>query len=146
LRRILGVDFGSARIGIAISDPLNIIARGLSVIQQGPDAIERIRALAAEHDVERIVVGMPFNLKGEKGVKALEVEAFIVRLRDLHVAEIIPWDERFTSSMAHDTLREMGVPQKKRRQKGLIDEMAAALILQGYLDAQTRQDTADANR
>ena len=77
MKRILGIDFGTRRIGIAVSDPLNIIARGLTVVPNSAKAISEIHRIAVEYDVEKIVVGLPLTLKGEKGQKALEVEAFV---------------------------------------------------------------------
>ena len=131
---MLGIDFGTRRIGIAVSDPLNIIARGVTVIKNSPTAVAEIRRLAAEYDVERIVVGVPLTLKGEKGTKAVEVESFAKKIRNVVDVEVVFWDERFTSRTAHETMLAMGVRKKARRLKERIDEMASALILQGYLD------------
>lgn len=133
-RRALGIDYGSTRIGIAVSDPLNIIARGLEVVQNTPRSIERIRALAEEYDVGVIVVGMPYNLKGEMGKKAQEVELFMAALRTAVGRDVVSVDERFTSQIAQQTLIDMGVRKKARQVKGVVDLTAAALILQQYLD------------
>ena len=73
-KRALGIDYGSTRIGVAVSDPLNIIAKGIEVVPNTPRCVERIREIAEEYEVGVIVVGMPFNLKGEAGKKAEEVE------------------------------------------------------------------------
>jgi putative holliday junction resolvase len=132
--RILGIDYGSRRIGIAVSDPLNIIARCVTVIPNSPKMIGEIRRIVEEFGAERIVVGVPFNLKGMQGSKAEEVEEFIRLLASELTVEIIRQDERFTSRIARQTLLDMNVGKKKRRSKGTIDEMASALILQGYLD------------
>lgn len=134
-KRILGIDYGTKRIGVAVSDPLRIIATGVTVVANTPGAIAEIKRLAAEYDVATIVVGMPFNLKGEKGAKANEVELFIDALAKGTGCEIVAWDERFTSYTAHETLRAMGATRKQRQSKEKIDLMASALILQGYLDA-----------
>jgi putative Holliday junction resolvase len=134
-QRILGVDYGTKRIGIAVSDPMNILARGIKVIFNSDHAIEEIHRLANEYDVASIVVGMPLNLKGERAAKAKEVELFIGQLREETGLNIIAWDERFTSHIAHETLRLMGVKKKQRQSKEQIDLMASALILQGYLDS-----------
>src|SRR5260221_10871687 len=132
--RILGIDYGSKRIGIAVSDPLNIIARGVTVIPNSPETIEKIKRIAIEFGVEKIVVGVPINLKGRSDAMAEKVEEFI-RLLALELKlEIIRQDERFTSRIARQTLVDMNVGKMKRRAKGRIDEMASALILQGYLD------------
>lgn len=133
--RHLGLDYGSKRIGIALSDPLNIIASSFGVIPNSERSVEQIMNYVSEFEVSVIVVGMPLNLKGQKGQKAREVEEFISRLRAQTSAEIVEWDERFTSTRVHQTLRQLGVKKKKRQSKEAIDEMAAALILQSYLDS-----------
>ena len=133
-KRSLGIDFGTTRIGIAVSDPLNIIARGLEVIPNSPRAPSRIRELADEYDVGLVVVGMPYNLKGEAGRKAQEVELFVSVLKSSVGRDVVTVDERFTSRIAQQTLITMGVKKKARRAKGLIDLSAAALILQHHLD------------
>ena len=132
--RILGIDYGTKRIGIAVSDPLNIIARGVTVIPNSPETIEKIKCIADEFGVEKVVVGVPINLKGRSDSMAEEVEEFIRLLGSELRLEIIRQDERFTSRIARQTLVDMNVGKMKRRAKGRIDEMASALILQGYLD------------
>jgi putative Holliday junction resolvase len=134
-RRILGIDFGTKRIGVAVSDPLRVIATGVTVVANAPNAFSEIKHLAEEYGAGTIVVGMPFNLKGERGMKAREVEAFIDQLKAATGLEIVTWDERFTSHTAHATLRTMGAKKKQRQSKTQIDIMASALILQGYLDS-----------
>jgi putative Holliday junction resolvase len=136
---MLGIDYGSKRIGIAVSDPLNIIARGLVAIPNNAKAVEEIVRIAAEYEAATLVIGMPFNLKGEQGVKALEVEEFTGRLKAVFPGTIVHVDERFTSRQAQQTMLEMGTTRKQRRVKGVIDEMAAALILQSYLDQDGRK-------
>jgi putative Holliday junction resolvase len=136
--RILGIDYGRKRIGVAVSDPLNIIARGVAVIANTPKAVGEIRRLAEEFEVEKIVVGIPYTLKGKKATMAEEVEEFITLLSTELGVEIVRQDERFTSRMARQTLLDMNVGTMKRRVKGRIDEMASALILQGYLDGRGR--------
>jgi putative Holliday junction resolvase len=133
-KRLLGIDFGNKRIGIAVSDPLNIIARGVKTIFHSPEMFSEIKLIAEEYQVDKIVVGCPLNLKGEKGAKALEVDDFIRDLKKVVGIEVESWDERFTSRTAHQTLLDMGVRRKQRQSKGKIDEMAASLILQSYLD------------
>jgi len=98
--------------------------------------IGEIKRIAGEFDIEKIVVGIPLNLKGQKGSKAEEVEEFIRALEAELGIEIVRQDERFTTMEAHRTLRDMNVGKSKRRSRGTIDEMASALILQGYLDRQ----------
>lgn len=135
-QRILGLDYGSQRIGVSISDPLGITARPLLTVPRNPKVFLTLKELVQQESVAVIVVGMPYNLKGEKTQKAQEVAAFIEELRATTGCEIIPWDERFTTVIAQQTLRTMGTKRKKRDQKnGALDQMAAALILQSYLDS-----------
>jgi putative Holliday junction resolvase len=132
--RILGVDYGRRRVGIAVSDPLGIIARGVGVLARTPGLAGEVCRMAAGFGAGTVVVGMPFTLRGEKGEMALEVEAFIVELRRACGLAVVTVDERFTSATAAGTLLEMRVPKMKRRRKGTLDSMAAALILQDFLD------------
>ncbi len=132
--RYLGIDYGSKRIGVAVSDPLNILARGICVIPYSQKAVREVKRLAEEFNVSTIVVGMPLNLKGEKGQKALEVDRFVDLLGAEVSATVVKWDERFTTRRVHQTLRELGLKKSKREAKDTIDEMAAAMILQSYLD------------
>ena len=139
MTRIMGVDFGTRRIGISLSDPLQIIAQPFVTLQNNAEAIERLCALIIEKSVALVVIGMPLNLKGEKAQKAREVEAFIESLGPRTKAEIVPWDERFTTTMAHNTMLEMGTRRGERRaDKGRIDAMAAAILLQSFLDSRKR--------
>ena len=133
-KRILGVDYGSKRIGIAVSDPLQVIARGVAVVRNSATMFEQIKRIAEEYDVETIVVGMPINLRGERGMMAKEVEEFMDLLRLKLHREVVQFDERFTTRLAHQSLRDVGVRRKKRQSKERIDEIASALILQHYLD------------
>lgn len=138
-RRILGIDYGSRRIGIALSDPLQIIAQSLETIENNKMFFERLKEIIQKEQVELIVVGMPFNLKGEKAQKAQEVEKFIAHLKKEVEIEVFTWDERFTSSLAQTSLVQMGTKKKQRREeKGRIDAMAAAIMLQGFLDSRKR--------
>ncbi len=133
--RILGLDFGTRRVGVAISDPTNVIATGVTTLENSPRLIDELGAIIREYGPVLIVVGMPITLKGEKGRKALEAEAFAQRIGVQLNLPVVFADERFSSVQAQETLREMGVGRKRRRSKSTIDRMAAALILQGYLDA-----------
>ena len=138
-RRIMGIDFGTRRVGIALSDPLQIIAQSLETMENAPLMISRIRDLVEREDVELVVVGMPFNLKGEKGQKGEEVERFLLQLRKQLPVDVVTWDERFTSTLAHSTMLQMGTKKKERQtDKGRIDAMAAAIMLQGYLDSRKK--------
>lgn len=134
--RVLGIDYGRVRVGIAVSDPLGIIARGVTVLKRTASLVEDVCRLAAELEAVTLVVGMPLTLRGTGGEIAAEVEEFIGALRKECGLPVIAVDERFSSSRAEATLIEMGVPKKKRRVKSEVDRMAAALILQDYLDRQ----------
>jgi len=134
-KRMLGIDYGTRRIGLALSDPLGIIATPLETIANDNAAVERIAAIVDRERTTTVVVGMPFNLKGEKAKKAVEVETFVALLGKHVRAEIILWDERFTSTIAQQTLRTMGAKKKDRQKKSTIDSMAAAIILQSFLSS-----------
>ena len=133
--RILGIDYGSRRIGIAVSDPLGIIATGIATIPNDAGVIGRLRKFIDEYAIGSIVIGTPLNLKGEEAAAESAAGEFAGRLgRELHLP-VERCDERFTSAIAHRTLIEMGVRKKARRSKERIDSMAAALILQSWLDS-----------
>jgi putative holliday junction resolvase len=136
--RFLGIDYGSTRIGVAVSDPLGIIAKGIGVIINNSRKYLSLKEYITTYSISKVVVGMPFNLKGEKGQKALEVEEFIAALIKETGVEVVRWDERFSSQTAHQTLIDMGVKKMKRREKGQIDEMAAAIILQSFLESRKK--------
>jgi putative Holliday junction resolvase len=134
-KRIMGIDYGSVRIGIAVSDPLHIIAQGIAAVRNSDQALREVIGFVQHYDIGLIIVGMPYNLKGEEGQTAAEVNRFIEHLKQLCQTEIITIDERFTSRIAQRTLRDMGTTKKQRRtEKGRVDAMAAALILQQFLD------------
>ena len=137
MSRILGVDYGERRIGLALSDPLGIIAKPLKVIDRKKtiDYLSAIIETAKERDVNKIVVGMPFTLKGERSKQTDTVTEFITELFNLGKIEIIPVDERLSSVSAEKNLREQGI--KTGHEKGKVDETAAAIILQEYLDSQS---------
>jgi len=133
-QRVLGIDYGTRRIGIALSDPLSIIARSITTIPNDAEALTKLNQFVKEYEVRLIVVGMPYTLKGDKGEKAKEVESFVEKLRRAVTVDVVTLDERFTSTIARQTVRMMGSTRKQRRQKGKVDAMASALILQSFLD------------
>ncbi|HCA78268.1 MAG TPA: Holliday junction resolvase RuvX [Bacteroidetes bacterium] len=138
-QRILGIDFGTTRIGLSLSDPLQILAQPYDTLTNDSHLIPRLAEIIKRQEVSLIVVGMPLNLKGEKGKKALEVDLFVGRLKENLGASVIVWDERFTTAMAHQTLRRMGTRKREREtNKGRVDAMAASLLLQSYLDSRKR--------
>lgn len=138
-RRFLAIDYGSVRIGLALSDPMKIIASGYRTIPNDAATLDTLLSVIAEQDVERIIVGNPLTLKGEIGAKAEEVALFVTRLKEKTALPVVMVDERFTSVMAQRSIRTMGVKKSERKNnKGKVDEIAAAILLQGYLDANPR--------
>jgi putative Holliday junction resolvase len=131
-RRILGVDFGRARIGIAVSDELGMLAHPVETIPARENAARRIEEIVREKDAERVVIGLPRHMNGSMGEAAGEVLAFAEKLRKLLPCEVVVWDERLTTIAANRALREGG--QKTRTSRSFVDQVAAQMILQGYLD------------
>ena len=136
--RIMGLDYGSKTVGVAVSDPLGITAQGLETIWRKQEnklrqTLARLEELAAEYQVEKIVVGYPKNMNntvGERAEKALEFKEMLERRTGLPV---VMWDERLTTVEANRTLMEANVCREDR--KKYLDELAAVFILQGYLDS-----------
>jgi putative Holliday junction resolvase len=136
--RALGLDLGEKRIGVALSDPGGILATPLTAIDARSDeqSLERIGALAREHEVERVVVGLPISLDGSLGPQAQRVKSFVGALAERIELPVVTWDERLSTVAAGRVLAEAGVKRDKR--KKLIDSVAASLVLQGYLDWERR--------
>lgn len=137
--RILGIDYGDSRIGVAISDPLGWTANGLETIkakQQFHQAVEQVAALCRQYEVQTVVIGYPKNMNGTLGERTEKTEGFIDALTALcpHLT-FVRWDERLTSVAAHRMLHETGTSTRQKG-KGIVDKIAAELILQGYLDQQ----------
>ncbi|MEP6777097.1 MAG: Holliday junction resolvase RuvX [Chthoniobacterales bacterium] len=142
-KRILGIDFGRARIGVAVSDELGMLAHPVETIptSRGNPAT-RICEIAAEKNVERVVVGLPRHMSGALGDAAAEALAFVEKLRTALPCEVVTWDERLTTVAANRALRDNG--QKTRNSRGIVDQVAAQMILQGYLDALQDQRDSEA--
>ena len=132
--RVLGIDHGDVRIGVALSDPTAFLASSLCVLDSTNAGLERIVALIAEHQVEKIVVGLPRNMNGSYGSATEKVRVFIGKLKARTDVPVVEWDERLSTVSAHNALREAGLNGKRR--KGVVDKVAAQIILQNYLDAQ----------
>ena len=132
--RIMALDVGSKRIGVALSDPLKITAQGLQTFQRTTleEDVKGLWKLIDEHEVSQLVVGLPKNMEGTIGFKAEEVQQFIADLTAERKIEIIWIDERLTTVSAERVLLEADVSRAKR--KKVIDKMAAVVILQSYLD------------
>ena len=133
--RILAIDHGTKRIGIAVSDELKMIAQPLEYIPAEPfaDFLSRLNKLLREKQVEQILVGMPRNMDGSYGPAAAKVQEFVTALRGAITAPIRTWDERLTSVQANRLLIQGNVRREKRKEK--VDKMAAAILLQSYLDS-----------
>ncbi len=135
--RILALDHGTVRIGVAVSDELKIMATPLEFISADPFSgfLARLKDLLREKEVELILIGMPRNMDGSYGAAALKVQEFISVLKDAVAVPIKTMDERLSSVQAQRFLRAAG--KKSKQQRGHVDQTAAAIILQSYLDQQT---------
>lgn len=132
--RILALDHGTVRIGVAVSDELKMLAHPVEHIAADPfpEFLERLKVLLREKEVELIVVGMPRNMDGSYGEAAAKVRAFVTVLKEAIQIPIRTWDERLTTVQAQKALRQGG---RKGDQRDRIDATAAAVLLQGYLDS-----------
>ena len=141
--RILALDPGSKRIGIAVSDELKMIAQPLEFVAAEPflDFLARLKEIIREKEVELILVGMPRNMDGSYGPAALKVQEFVAVLKEKVAVPIQTWDERLTSAQAQRFLIEGGVRRAKRKEK--VDKTAAAILLQSYLDSLAHNSTTD---
>ena len=137
--RVLAIDPGTVRIGLAISDPSGTIAQPLSVLRRRSESedLKAINDLVREHDVDQIVVGLPRMMDGRLEAAALDAQTFGERVGRATGRPVAYWDERLTTVAAERYLIEQGKRRGKRRQE--VDRMAAALMLQGYLDYQRRR-------
>lgn len=134
--RILALDVGEKRIGAAISDPFGRIALGLKVLERneaGQD-LDELRAIVKSYGVERVVIGLPRDLKGRIGARARDVLSYKETIEREFGLPVILWDERFTTNEAHRVFDLFGIDRKKRRR--YVDVTSAQIILQGFLDAQ----------
>ncbi len=135
--RILGIDFGEARIGIAVSDPLGITAQALETIHWNGEwkkPMGRIQALVHLYSCSTIVVGLPGNMNGTLGERGIRTQKFVRKLKEqIDGIDVITWDERLSTVQSKQVLLEMGIKTKKHKKK--IDQLAASIILQSYMDA-----------
>ena len=135
---MLGVDYGEARIGLAVSDPTGTIASPIEAIKAiGPGDPESVARIAAEREASTIVVGLPLSLDGTHGPAARKVNAFCNRLRKITGLPVVAWDERMTTLEAQSLLRAAGHSPSKARgaERGKIDSAAAAIILNAYMQS-----------
>ena len=135
-RRVLGLDVGSRRIGIAVSDPLGITAQGLETLQRQNKRVdfEKLEKLARDYAIAEVVVGFPLRMSGAEGVQAEKMHRFADELRERLQIPVHLWDERLTSAEANRLLRETDMSIQRRAQ--VVDQMAAVLILQSWMERQ----------
>jgi putative Holliday junction resolvase len=140
VQRVLGLDVGSKRIGIAISDPLGITAQGLETLQRQNKRLdfERLGKLVRDYEVAEIVVGFPLRMSGAEGIQAEKMQRFAHELRERVGLPVHLWDERLSSAEANRLLRETEMSIKRRGQ--VVDQMAAVLILQSWMEHRSLQD------
>lgn len=140
--RIMGLDFGSKTVGVAISDSLLITAQGVEIIRREEEnklrrTLARIEELIVENDVEKIVLGLPINMNGTEGARVELTMEFKEKLERRTGLPVIMWDERLTTVAADEIMMEAGIRRENR--KDYVDMIAATLILQGYLDCNVSQ-------
>lgn len=134
LFRLMGIDFGEVRIGIALSDPLQIISQPFRVIPNTDNTISEICKIIESEEVGKIILGLPLNLDGEDTKKTLEVREFSEILKSNVDIPVIFWDERYTSVEANEQLKMMGYGIAESRK--VIDKVAASIILRSYMENQ----------
>ena len=133
LSRIMGIDYGSVRIGIALSDPMQIISRPYKVIlNKGKEIFFEIKKIIESQNVGKVVLGLPYKLDGGDSEKTIEVREFEKHLKEVISIPIILWDETYTTSDANEILKEMGYSTRESRK--VVDKIAAAIILKDFLD------------
>lgn len=137
--RIIAIDYGRKRTGLAVTDPLQMIANGLTTVPSG-EVVHYLVNYVAKEVVDLFVVGLPKQMNNEPSENMKYVEAFVAHLkRAIPSIPIQYYDERFTSVMAHQAMLSGGLKKKKRQEKGLVDEISAVIILQAYLESKKYQ-------
>jgi putative Holliday junction resolvase len=135
LGRILAIDYGKKRTGLAVTDPLKIIAGALDTVETSR-LLPWLRSYVEKEDVERFVVGLPRQTNGLDSENLSRVQAFVQKLEAAFPSIPVEWwDERYTSVMAHRTMLESGISRKARQDKALVDRIAATIILQSYMES-----------
>ena len=135
MARIMAIDYGRKRTGVAVTDSLQMIANGLATVPSG-ELVKFLQEYTAKEPVELIVVGQPKQMNNEPSENMRYVQAFVTHLkRTLPQIPIEYYDERFTSVMAHQAMLDGGLRKKKRQEKALVDEISAVIILQAYLES-----------
>ena len=135
MARILAIDYGTKRVGVAVTDPLGMIAGALATVET-PRIFDFLSEYLTVNDCNRLVIGYPLTLRNEPAEVTREIDRFIERFASLYpYIEVIKYDERFTSKLAFDTILASGVGRRKRRDKAVIDRISATIILQNYLES-----------
>lgn len=129
---ILALDFGRARIGAAISDELQLLAHPLETIPANEKTLSRVAEIVSQRKIDHVVTGVPRQMNGQIGIAATEVLKFVEKLRAVLPCPVVTWDERLTTVAAHRALRDAG--KKTRQTRDYVDQVAAQMILQSYLD------------
>jgi putative Holliday junction resolvase len=129
---ILALDFGRVRIGAALSDELQLLAHPLETIPANEQAVSRVAEIVREKKVDHVVAGIPRQMNGQIGAAATEALQFVEKLRAILPCPVVTWDERLTTVAAHRALRDAG--KNTRQTRGYVDQVAAQMILQNYLD------------
>ena len=137
---ILALDFGRARIGVAISDELQLLAHPLETIPTKERPEWRVAKIVRDKNVDHVVAGIPRQMNGQIGAAATEVLQFVEKLRPILPCPVVTWDERLTTVAAHRALRDAG--KKTRHTRGYVDQVAAQMILQSYLDRRAQEKAA----
>jgi putative holliday junction resolvase len=135
---ILGIDFGRARIGLAISDELRMLAHPLETISSNKHSVNRVAEIVRERKIDTVVVGIPRHMSGAVGKSAEEALQFVEKLRAQVGCPVETWDERLTTVAANRALSDAG--KKTRETRGIVDQVAAQMILQGYLDREQNRN------
>ena len=135
MTRILAIDYGTKRVGVAVTDPLGMIAGALATVDT-PRIFDFLNEYLTVNDCNRLVIGYPLTLRNEPAEVTREIDRFIERFASLYpYIEVIKYDERFTSKLAFDTILASGIGRRKRRDKAVIDRISATIILQNYLES-----------
>lgn len=135
MKRILGIDYGDVRVGLAISDPLLITAQGLDTLvinNSDKNFLKNIRKIINEYDIEKVVIGYPKNMDGTPSTKTEKIDMLIPEIEKMNV-QVIKWDERLTTVSAYKTMRDLNISQKSKNK--YADKFAAIYILEGYLNS-----------
>lgn len=136
MARIVAIDYGEKRTGLAASDPMQIIANGITTVDTKKELLPFLKEYISKEEVETIVVGFPKTLRNEPAIVTELITPFVEKLRRTYPKiEVVCYDERFTSKMAFQTMIDSGISKKARRNKALIDQISATIILQNYMES-----------